>query len=650
MTDLSQKAVLNQMFYSQNELNTSFSNLVAVTGSGQGTGPVGVSQELKEFSASTLEGQTQMLMSRASELSQLVKAEAHDVEQRIILVILFSIALLMLFVLLTYLFINRSVLRSISALHDGVKRIRSGDLDTQIETISNDELGYLSQTFNDMASSLANSRNLLLASNSVLEKEITEHKLAENALRENEEALSSMLNAVTEAALMMNSEGIILAANETVARRFGRKYAADLIGQRALDLLPADLQKSRQQKIQEVIRTGQPVHFEDSRNNRIIDQTIYPVRAMDGTVDRLAIFGIDITERKQAEAQIQNSRQLLQTIIDNSQILIYAKDLEGYFIMASESLAELFGQPRDQLLGKTSHDFLPKAIADQHRADDLEVMARKSPLHFEEIIGTKDGIHTYLTTKFPLTDIDGEIYAICGASIDITGRKQADDSLLKINQKLNVISQLTRKNLTNQIFILNSYLDLAKNQLAGQDHIIETIQKCITAIRSVNKIIEYSKDYQDMGAQPPKWQNVNMTMLFGLSHISIGNIQHSLETENLEIFADSLLEKVCQRLFENSMKHGDHVTCIHVWYTITPEGATIFFEDNGIGIPPGRKEQIFLRSGGGTHTSMRSLVFVREILDITGITITETGEPGKGARFEMKVPKGAYRFTATGEK
>ena len=68
----------------------------------------------------------------------------------------------------------------------------------------------------------------------------------------------------------------------------------------------------------------------------------------------------------------------------------------------------------------------------------------------------------------------------------------------------------------------------------------------------------------------------------------------------------------------------------------------IFFEDNGIGIPLEKKEQIFLRSET-PPASMRSLIFVREILDITGITIRETGEPVKGARFEMTVPKGAWR-------
>jgi signal transduction histidine kinase len=227
--------------------------------------------------------------------------------------------------------------------------------------------------------------------------------------------------------------------------------------------------------------------------------------------------------------------------------------------------------------------------------------------------------------------------------IDITERKQTENTLVRVNKKLNILSDLTRRDLTNQIFILSSYLELAKNQLAGQDLIIETVQKGVQSARLIHETIEYSKDYQDMGAKPPKWQNVKIEFLLGLSHLAIGEIQHSLETENLEIFADLLLEKVCQRLIENSLRHGDHVTRIRVWHRDNPESVTIVFEDDGIGIPYEMKEQIFLHSDG-THTSTRRLIFVREILDITGITIKETGEPGKGARFEMTVPQGAYRF------
>ena len=229
----------------------------------------------------------------------------------------------------------------------------------------------------------------------------------------------------------------------------------------------------------------------------------------------------------------------------------------------------------------------------------------------------------------------------------VTERDTTLNSLLKVNQKLNVLSQLTRQDLTTQIFILNSYLEMAKIQAKGQDGIIKNIESGERAVRSIKEITEFTKDYQNMGEKPPKWQNVKLSFLFGLSHISIGEIRHSLETENLEIFADPLLEKAFQGLLENSVKHGGHVSEIRVSHTVTPDWVTVVFEDNGIGISAEKKERIFLR-GEGARASVRGLFFVQEILSITGIIIRENGEPGKGARFEMTVPKEAWRTTGKG--
>ncbi|MEI6842441.1 MAG: ATP-binding protein, partial [Methanomicrobiales archaeon] len=70
-------------------------------------------------------------------------------------------------------------------------------------------------------------------------------------------------------------------------------------------------------------------------------------------------------------------------------------------------------------------------------------------------------------------------------------------------------------------------------------------------------------------------------------------------------------------------------------------GLTITWEDDGTGVSAGEKEKIFER-GFGKNTGF-GLFLVREILDITSITIRETGEPGQGARFEITVPDGKYR-------
>ena len=132
------------------------------------------------------------------------------------------------------------------------------------------------------------------------------------------------------------------------------------------------------------------------------------------------------------------------------------------------------------------------------------------------------------------------------------------------------------------------------------------------------------------------------SFILGISHLDFSSIQRTVHLDNLEIFADSLLERVFYTFADNILRHAKTATQVTIGYQPVEEGIVLFFEDNGNGIPDAIKEKIFER-GFGTQKGME-LFLVREILSITGITIRETGEPGKGTRFEMMVPKGAYRF------
>lgn len=102
-----------------------------------------------------------------------------------------------------------------------------------------------------------------------------------------------------------------------------------------------------------------------------------------------------------------------------------------------------------------------------------------------------------------------------------------------------------------------------------------------------------------------------------------------------------MLEKVFFNLIDNSIRHGQKVTEIRISARHFDEGLLIALEDNGVGIPVDEKEKIFER-GFGKNTGF-GLFLVREILSLTGITIKEIGVPGSGARFEITVPKGAFR-------
>ena len=112
-----------------------------------------------------------------------------------------------------------------------------------------------------------------------------------------EDALFSMINAFKESAFLMDVEGIVITANQEVSSRFNRS-PSEIIGTNIFDFIPAETAISRKEKIREVIQTGQPIRFEDKREDLILSNSIYPVFETDGTVSRVAVFSYDVTEQK----------------------------------------------------------------------------------------------------------------------------------------------------------------------------------------------------------------------------------------------------------------------------------------------------------------------------------------------------------------
>ena len=126
---------------------------------------------------------------------------------------------------------------------------------------------------------------------------------------------------------------------------------------------------------------------------------------------------------------------------------------------------------------------------------------------------------------------------------------------------------------------------------------------------------------------------------------SFGEIELKNNIKHVEIFADPLFEKVIYNLIDNAIKHGETITEISFYNLETPEELIIVCEDNGVGIPADAKEKIFRREY--YKNSGLGLFLSREILAITGLTIEETGKPGKGARFEIHVPEGKFRIKSS---
>jgi len=167
------------------------------------------------------------------------------------------------------------------------------------------------------------------------------------------------------------------------------------------------------------------------------------IRNTEGHQVRVVGSTLDITERKQAEAALQQSEQQLQAILDNSTAVVYLKDTQGQFLLVNRCFETLFGVTKEQVIGKTDQDLFPSALAATFRANDQKVLAARSPLELEEIIPDHQGLSTYLSIKFPLCHADGVPYAICGISTNITDRKQAEEALRESERRYHTLAKVS---------------------------------------------------------------------------------------------------------------------------------------------------------------------------------------------------------------
>jgi signal transduction histidine kinase len=209
-----------------------------------------------------------------------------------------------------------------------------------------------------------------------------------------------------------------------------------------------------------------------------------------------------------------------------------------------------------------------------------------------------------------------------------------------LEKKLNIVGSVTRHDVLNQLTAIAGYTELL-GMMIEDEKIKSYLDKETQAVDKIRRQFQFAKDYQNIAVEPPRWQNLKNIIHRVREQVDIRAIRITEETGQTAVYADTLFEKVFIHLFENTLRHGNTATEIRV--SIHPEGDSLHLvvEDNGIGIPHGDKEKIFDR-GYGKGTGW-GLFLAREILAATGATILENGVPGQGARFEIRLPPGAFR-------
>jgi PAS domain S-box-containing protein len=389
---------------------------------------------------------------------------------------------------------------------------------------------------------------------------------------------------------------------------------------------------------------------------------LFSIFLIEGVI--IVILLIERRNRIIAEAGLRKSEERFRILIEQAPEAIIVFDGDTRKIVDANRNAELlFSTRRDALIKKGFQDYYTEDQPDhlpyeQTISEHIKDVKEGKEYSFERKIRQPSGNEIICEVRLSLLPSEGHTL-IRGSYIDITERKRSEELLEKrvvertrelnilqeayklANQKLNILTGITRHDILNAITGLKGYLEFSLEEELPKS--AKTfVEKCVDITNQIQRLIEFTRVYENIGNSEAIWQDVSGIIDNIRDMMKNSNLTFKVETGNLQIYADPMLEKVFYTLVENTLRHGEKATEVRLNYEKTDDGLTLVYSDNGVGIPDDDKLSIFKR-GFGKHTGL-GLYISQEILAITHIQITETGEYGKGARFIMFIPPEYFRL------
>jgi PAS domain S-box-containing protein len=338
---------------------------------------------------------------------------------------------------------------------------------------------------------------------------------------------------------------------------------------------------------------------------------------------------------KFARQKIADGENLRREIIDQLPVAVFMKSVpDGRYTFWNKASERIFDLGAAEVIGKTDQELFSKEMISVIEKEDQDAILNHISVSNKKISNKSQGQRLIHMIIVPIFNSENILQNILGIGEDLTEETR--------NLKMDLIFSMTRRDILDQLSVIVNYLERA--QLKTSPEAMQTFfDKTLESVESIRTQMAFVRSLQDLGITSPKWQSVKKSFWDAVRLIPSSDIDFLVDMDDVELYADPLLSRVFYNLLANSIQHGgDRMTRIRLDSQKSGEFLTLIYEDNGTGIPFHEKEKIF-DFGYGKGTGF-GLFLIREILGYTGMTITETGEPEKGARFEIIVPKGKFRY------
>lgn len=408
--------------------------------------------------------------------------------------------------------------------------------------------------------------------------------------------------------------------------------------------------------------------------------------------DKIFLLNKEISERKVAEEERRISEERLKAILDNTTSVVYLKDLQGRYILTNKVYEKIFHISQEEILGKTDTDIFPMEIAKTLQANDEMVLQLNAPVEFDEKVPHSDGVHTYISIKFPLTDNQGKPHAVCGISTDITLRKKAEEELQRHHDHLEELVHKRTVKLKKQAQELSKAKEAAEAANRAKSEFLANMSHEIRT--PLNAILGFTEILKDKITAPQPADHLNSIRSSGKSLLSLINdildlskveagklkleytavspanlfkemeniFKSSIAEKGLELIIDiaddlpkvllldeTRLRQILINLIGNAVKFtpkGHIKLTVKYKFTDNMQHSTLDFifsvEDTGIGIPKDQLNLIFeafsqskgqqLSKFGGTGLG---LTITKRLIEMMEGNIEVSSEMGKGTVFNI---------------